>query len=388
MFALIASGSISVLLGLLQLSQGRSSPFRFYQITNSDDAVGFFANRNHFAALLNCVLVYSIAWMLNIAATPRRVGEYGRWRTVALIASGAAVVTLLAGASMARSRAGAGTTILALLSGALLAVGMRGTASRLTPLRMLAVVVGAGVALGMQYALFRLLERFAIDPLQEARIVFARTTYEAISAYFPWGSGLGTFTRVHPLFESADRALMDTYVNRAHNDFIEYALESGICGLALVVAAALLLGGKLIAAWRSDTEGSNDFDVILQRSSGLVLILVAVHSAFDYPLRTSAMMAVMAIAAGLLMTRGSLRDAPSESAIRTAHASGHSPEEAQPPFRALAALPGSWPTAPLSDPARLSGATTRAGKAWGEEIAWPKEWQKQTKEPNSGSSSE
>ncbi len=376
--ALIIFGIISASLGLLQLSQGKSSVLRFYQITNPDDAVGFFANRNHYAALLNCVLIFSIAWMVQIAATPRRGGTYGKWRSVALVAAGTTIITLLAGAAMSRSRAGFGITIFALLAGALLAVGMRGgSASRITPLRMLGIVVGAGMFMTMQYALFRLLDRFATDPLQDARVVFAQTTYAAIKAYFPFGSGLGTFTRVHPLFETPERALIDTYANRAHNDFIEYALESGVFGASLIVLAALVLVRKLFAAWRSGERGAADLDVILQRSAGLVLILIAVHSVFDYPLRTSAMMAVMAVAAGLLMGPRFSLEKQLARASRDVQASSHRVEAADPK-----------PEIAATDPRNLAAPASRSGMAWGKDITWPKEWQKPTKAPNGGSSSE
>jgi len=48
----LAMGFLSVLLGLTQVAQGPSSPLRFFEYTNAQEAVVFFANRNHFAAML------------------------------------------------------------------------------------------------------------------------------------------------------------------------------------------------------------------------------------------------------------------------------------------------------------------------------------------------
>ena len=59
---LVAVGIVSALLGLLQVAQGPSSPWRFFAVTNPTEAVGFFANRNHLAALLNAVLLFGAAW--------------------------------------------------------------------------------------------------------------------------------------------------------------------------------------------------------------------------------------------------------------------------------------------------------------------------------------
>ena len=61
---MLAVGVLSVLVGLIQVAQGQESPFRFFAITNPTEAVGFFANRNHFAALLYCLMVFALAWIV------------------------------------------------------------------------------------------------------------------------------------------------------------------------------------------------------------------------------------------------------------------------------------------------------------------------------------
>ena len=58
----IAVGIVSVFVGLIQVAQGEQSPLRFFEITNPTEAVGFFANRNHFAALLYCLMLFAVAW--------------------------------------------------------------------------------------------------------------------------------------------------------------------------------------------------------------------------------------------------------------------------------------------------------------------------------------
>ena len=54
-------GVISVFVGLLQVAQGQASPLRFFAITNPTEAVGFFANRNHYAALHYCLMLFVVA---------------------------------------------------------------------------------------------------------------------------------------------------------------------------------------------------------------------------------------------------------------------------------------------------------------------------------------
>ncbi|MGH9549530.1 MAG: hypothetical protein ACRD3W_09145, partial [Terriglobales bacterium] len=65
----LAVGVVSAFLGLMQVAQGPTSALRFYQFTNpTTEAVGFFANRNHFAALLYVVLLFTVAWATKAGA--------------------------------------------------------------------------------------------------------------------------------------------------------------------------------------------------------------------------------------------------------------------------------------------------------------------------------
>ncbi|GAG36806.1 unnamed protein product, partial [marine sediment metagenome] len=63
----LAVGITSLFVGLLQVAQGPASPLRFYEVTNPSEAVGFFANRNHFSALLYSLLLLTAAWTTNAA---------------------------------------------------------------------------------------------------------------------------------------------------------------------------------------------------------------------------------------------------------------------------------------------------------------------------------
>src|SRR5262249_32150178 len=55
----LAIGALSVFVGLMQVAQGMTGPLRFFDIIDEPGAVGFFANRNHFAALLYVLLLFA-----------------------------------------------------------------------------------------------------------------------------------------------------------------------------------------------------------------------------------------------------------------------------------------------------------------------------------------
>src|SRR5262249_20283622 len=108
-------GILSVFVGLSQVAQGRQSVLRFFEITNESEAVGFFANRNHFAALLYALTIFAAVWVIEAAAgVSAERGRLGTAWIAGVAASLVVLVVLLAGQAMARSRAGLVLTIVAL----------------------------------------------------------------------------------------------------------------------------------------------------------------------------------------------------------------------------------------------------------------------------------
>ena len=174
--------------------------------------------------------------------------------------------------------------------------GSRATLNKKVLLGALAVAV----IFSLQFALYRVLER-ASDLTQDDRPIFARTTIEAAIANMPIGSGMGTFVPVYAMFEKPQDA-SPAYVNHAHNDILEVSLETGVLGLLLMGLFAAWLVPRSVEIWRSaPAAGANDLDWSLARAATIVVGLIIVHSLFDYPLRTGAMMAVMAFACALLI---------------------------------------------------------------------------------------
>ena len=191
------------------------------QGAEESEARGFFANRNHLAALLYCLMLFAVAWTVHAStvagpASSRR--EYDTASIVASIGGFTVIVVLLAGEAMARSRAGLGLTIVALFAAFALGFSVRRVGSRSTFNKLLFGAVALAVTFAAQFALYRIMERFAVDPLQDSRSIFARNTIEAARAYMPIGSGLGTFVPVYAMFEKPEDTFADAYVNHAHND--------------------------------------------------------------------------------------------------------------------------------------------------------------------------
>lgn len=364
----LAAGVVSVFVGLSQVAQGPSSSLRFFDFSNTTEAIGFFANRNHFAALLYCVTILAAAWASekSFGSANSTAAPAGRAFTtanvVAALASFTVLVVLVSGQAMARSRAGLGLTIIALAGAFALAFSGRRTTSGLTPTQIfIAALVLAGM-FATQFALYRIMERFADDPLKDARIFFARSTTEAAQSFMPFGSGMGTFVPVYATFEKPQDVMANRFANRAHNDVLELWLETGVVGILLMAGFLGWFLLRCVAVWRPKPIDAQGLGRSLPRAATLIIGLLLLHSFVDYPLRTGAMMAIFAFACALLIKpppelRKS-RDVSDASAfLRDRNASADSP------------------VVGTGFPGELEGATapSHAGR-WGEDRDWPEAW--------------
>ncbi len=300
----LAFGVFSVFVGLMQVAQGEASPLRFFEFTNPTEAVGFFANRNHFAALLCVLTLFAAAWAVHAASTAgswwgRK--NYQAAAIVPIVTSFTILVVLVSAQAMARSRAGLALTMIALFGAFALAYVDRRAASRGTARRLLAATTTLAVLLSLQFALYRIMERFDSDPLQDARIPIAQNTIEAVKAFLPFGAGVGTFVQVYGIYEKPKDTLVNGYVNHAHDDVLEVLLEAGIPGAILMGLFVAGWGLQCLKLWRRGPAEGEYVDLALARAATIVVGLLMAHSFVDYPLRTGAMMAILAFTCALLI---------------------------------------------------------------------------------------
>jgi O-antigen ligase len=297
-------GLVSVLVGLLQVAQGETSPLRFFQFTNPSEAVGFFANRNHFAALLYVLTLFAAAWAIQAASTAKSwwgQKNYHAASIVPIVASFTVLVVLVTAQAMARSRAGLALTMIALFGTFALAYVDRRRESRGTARKLIAVTVTLAVIFSVQFALYRVMERFDADPLQDTRIPIARNTLAGAAAFLPFGAGMGTFVPVYGIYEKPKDALINTYVNHAHDDVLEVLLEAGLLGVVLMGFFVAGWGYHSAKIWRREARDMEEIDLALARAASIVVGLVMLHSLVEYPLRTGSMMAILAFAGALLI---------------------------------------------------------------------------------------
>lgn len=291
--ALIALALVGALLSLLQVIGGPGNAFYLYRITNADSAVGLFANRNHNAVFL--ALAIAMLGALRILREPPKELR-GHWALLL----GAVAVALVPFLVITQSRAGLALGLLALGAWYWLQRGKGASprakpgTSRFNP-AIAALGLGAVALAGITWsftagnALERLTRGGVAD--DELRLAIWPASLDLVAEHFPAGSGIGTFVEVFEVAEPAS-TLGTSYINHAHNDWIELALTGGAPAIALVLAGSLWLSLKGFRGFRS----AGPVDRTMRRLGLVALALFALASLYDYPLRTPALAIVFILA--------------------------------------------------------------------------------------------
>ncbi len=347
---LLGVGAISMAVGFLQVAQGPDSALRFYEDTTIDAAVGFFANRNHFAAFLNVLLILAALWLMQ---SIEAVFDKRSLNTSSIVLFAAAVSLLAAIVVMhalLRSRAGAILAMAALASLAPLSLlhapfrgGLSPQQGKIGARRVpLAVVLFAAI-FALQFGLGHIVERFETDLAEDLRFPLNVATFETALKALPFGTGLGSFVPVYAAVEKSQNAVPG-FANRAHDDLAELLLETGIIGALLFATFLIWLGKRALDIWKARDSKTGAPQLLMERASSLILVLLLLHSLVDYPLRTSALAAVFAFFCAILA-------AP----VGADHLDAPTPRRRsrQPKIEP--------PSAPVS---------------CGDEISWPAEWQR------------
>ena len=283
-------GVLSVVLDIAQVVDGPESSLRFYARTWGGD--GFFANRNHNAAFLYSLI--PLGAFVFERATPRGSG----YAIAALLGF---YMMIFLGLLLTGSRSALGLGVVSSIL----------TYSLISKERFAGLVkhgkwfyIGTlsvffvAVILAPFFGLFEILDRFrGGEVASDVRWMVSAASFDVAKAFFPFGSGLGTFERVYPLFQSTS-TIVSGIVNHAHNDLFEIVIETGLPGV-LVVAGWLAL--VVVCAVGNIRE--KDVRTKKERFAALIIIsLLFVHSIWDYPMRSTALAAIFAYCCAVLST--------------------------------------------------------------------------------------
>jgi hypothetical protein len=284
----LAIGVAGACLGLAQVMYSSHEGIYLYEITNRGSPVGFFANRNHQAVALACLIPLGTAFCKIFLPSH---SDSQVLRIVNYILAFVACAAVLSLVLVTGSRAGLALTIIALASVPFIqrpqdTMASHGNAKSTSPKRWLAIsalafsiLVAVAVWLGRDLSIERVInEKTGAD----LRVQMLPTLWRMLADHLVWGSGLGSFERLYQIYEPAE-LLAPAYVNHAHNDWLELAITGGSAAIGLVLIACCAL---VVRAYR--ILSSQDVDVYQPlRLAGLFCVVILfLASASDYPLRT------------------------------------------------------------------------------------------------------
>jgi len=292
-WVVVVWGVINLLLGSAQVLNPETVTSLYPENPMPGVLFGTFANRNSTGIFL--VAALSFACLLpSILSHP--LAKPGRIVICALL-----ILAIL----LTRSR-----TALALATLPLLLVGVKFAFERFAAKQNDNSSNKAGVMIGVSAALLvaviagllafapgrigDTLDRFDQDG--DPRSYIWEDALYASERYWPAGAGMGTFDEVFQVDESLENMTLRR-AGRAHNDYLEVAIEAGLAGLVLI-AAWLIVWAWL--TWRAKASSER----WVAWSGAVILLAVALQSITDYPLRNQSMLAIAALALLMLARCG------------------------------------------------------------------------------------
>lgn len=270
----------SALLAALQVFQDTGY---FYAITNRGNGVGPFANSNHFGSFMLATMTLVAAQWLHDVPTRRPARQ--------AIPSALQLAGLLApcvlGVFLSNSLACMLLLIPVLFGISLLA---RSDFTIKWPWLVLgALVFSVGLVWLFASGLVAndLMSKSGTAGISRGE--FLSNGLRMLRDFLPFGSGLGTFREIYPWYEDPAQ-VGTTYVNHAHNDWLEFLIETGIFGAVLLFVFARWF---IADAWKLWSGPRSDH--LLALGATMAIGTIAVHSLVDYPLRTAAISSLIAL---------------------------------------------------------------------------------------------
>lgn len=266
---------------------------------HSGAPVGTFGNRNHYgsymAMALGCWMWLAWGQRRDDTAGANLLVPFAWDRNGVKIALALVLVLALV---VSRSRA----AVLVGVAAALIALALA-RALRRDPGPLARWVSGgifaAATAVVLVIAADAFTQRLVAEDLGEAagfRAELARTSLQAAAAFFPFGSGWGTYDLVYPRFQPE---IVAKFVNHAHMDFIEMLVEGGIFFLALASLFAWLAARRARVLWRIFAHGHRaSQDAVCSAFCGAALLVPLLHSLVEFNLRIPALAIVASLLAG------------------------------------------------------------------------------------------
>jgi len=225
-------------------------------INHAASASGTFANRNHFAGYLEMALALGIG--LLIAELSDRSAETWKkfvrltleWILSPKMVLRLALCVLVIALTTTHSRMGNTAFFAALLLAGGVGIALSRHATRNTVLLLASLIAIDLFIVGSWFGVEKLAQRFEQTTMEDVRDREepAAYTLPLIRDHAALGTGPGTFYVAFPRYRPGT---VHNFYNHTHNDYAQFASESGVVGFAIIGGFVIIgLGAALVAQWK------------------------------------------------------------------------------------------------------------------------------------------
>lgn len=301
---LILLGCFEAVYGIVQYLTGWQKIFTYTKQFDLEEATGTYINRNHFAGLLGLIVPFVLALAFYSLQRGDRRRQGGGSEQASRGNSSSSfqslfyfflAVVLMVGLVFSRSRGGILALLFSLIFMAFLAqLKVRRKAWMVGIFVVLLAMIGYGLWIGLDPVLARFEQMAEPGYLQqEGRIAMWKDALRLVRDHPLVGTGLGTFGTG---FRHYQTGLVNLYVDHAHNDYLEFAADTGLVGVALLFLPILYLCFKMIVSFLVDPRRYRPAVTLGCIGSTLGMLI---HSATDFNLQIPANALIFAVVLGI-----------------------------------------------------------------------------------------
>jgi putative inorganic carbon (HCO3(-)) transporter len=291
-YAVIASGILQALYGALSSLQslGALAYGTAISLQSLDEvASGTFVNRNHYAAYLTLCLSVGIG-VLIASLSGRTNASWGhffrglmQWIITPKMGLRLGLVVMVVALVLTRSRMGNSSFFVSLLITGAIGLALSKRATKSMVLLIVSLIAIDVFIVGTYFGTQRVVQRIVQTTTEiEDRDEVAAYAFNMWKDYPAFGSGLGSFPVVFPRYSEAGTAQAYTH---AHNDYVEFAAEVGIVGLAPL---ALMVSMSFAVALRAQYLRRDPLMRGLSFAAMMGILALMIHSFVDFSLQIPA----------------------------------------------------------------------------------------------------
>lgn len=288
--SIVISGTLQAFYGVvIQLANFDISPI--IGMNEGVRARGSFVYQNHFANYLALSLAVAIGLLLSQLSSDR---THRTWRQILRDVLGTmlsskmvlrlAMIMMVIGLVMSRSRMGNAAFFTALIAVALLALWLYKRPPALLKPLVISILVLDMLLVSSMFGLEKLQQRFEdTSYASEVRDDIVRDSMPLLTEHAWTGSGGATFYTIFPALQPPWYSSL--FYDHSHNDYLQFAVEIGVPITALLLVWLIWLGYLALQVMRTH---DHKLERGLSFAALMALVHMALHSTVDFSLQAPA----------------------------------------------------------------------------------------------------